>query len=76
MTSIAFTREYLCKPIASESSLFPVEMTEPCKDEDYRIVLDPYAGDFDENVNYYIGWDQRLAPIRKADYTCVRYCYG
>ena len=23
MTSIAFTREYLCKPIASESSLFP-----------------------------------------------------
>ena len=26
MTSIAFTREYLCKPIASESSLFPEEV--------------------------------------------------
>ena len=71
MTSIAFTREYLCKPIASESSLFPLEMTEPCKDDSLAFTFDPYAGDFDENVNYYIGWDPAISPDRKADYTCM-----
>ena len=62
MTSIAFTREYLCKPIASESSLFPEEMTDPCKDTEYALEFQPPV---DENVNYYIGWDQRLALIGK-----------
>ena len=68
MTSIAFTREYLCKPIASESSLFPEEMTDPCKDTEYALEFQPPV---DENVNYYIGWDPAISPDRKADYTCM-----
>ena len=68
MTSIAFTREYLCKPIASDSSLFPPEMTDPCKDTDYSLVFNP---DFGEDLNYYIGWDPAISPDRKADYTCM-----
>tara|TARA_R110002095_G_scaffold214328_1_gene206202 strand:- start:5774 stop:6976 length:1203 start_codon:yes stop_codon:yes gene_type:complete len=68
MTSIAFTREYLCKPIASDSSLFPPEMTDPCKDTDHGLVFNPDLG---ENLNYYIGWDPAISPDRKADYTCM-----
>mgnify|MGYP003657220864 FL=1 len=68
MTSIAFTREYLCKPIASESSLFPDEMTDPCKDTDHMLEFQP---PIEEDVNYYIGWDPAISPDRKADYTCM-----
>jgi hypothetical protein len=72
MTSIAFTREYLCKPIASESSLFPEDMLESCKDTsralEFNALMD---GDDDEQVNYYIGWDPAISPDRKADYTCM-----
>jgi len=68
MTSIAFTREYLCKPIASESSLFPDEMTDPCKDNDLALVFNP---EVEDDVNYYIGWDPAISPDRKADYTCM-----
>ncbi len=68
MTSIAFTREYLCKPIASDSSLFPSEMTDPCKNDDHKLEFQP---EIDEDVNYYIGWDPAISPDRKADYTCM-----
>ena len=71
MTSIAFTREYLCKPIASESSLFPNEMTDPCKNADYGFEFDSQKGDDDVEENYYIGWDPAISPDRKADYTCM-----
>jgi hypothetical protein len=68
MTSIAFTREYLCQPIASESSLFPLEMTEASKDSSLAL---SYFPDPDESLNYYIGWDPAISPDRKADYTCM-----
>jgi len=71
MTSIAFTREYLCKPIASESSLFPDEMVGPCKDGEYALEFDPYGDEVEVSVNYYIGWDPAISPDRKADYTCM-----
>ena len=71
MTSIAFTREYLCRPIASDSSLFPEDMVEPCKDLEYAFEFDPYAKAEREDVNYYIGWDPAISPDRSADYTCM-----
>jgi len=71
MTSIAFTREYLCRPIASDSSLFPEEMVEPCKDKEHELEFDPYADPEREDVNYYIGWDPAISPDRSADYTCM-----
>lgn len=72
MTSIAFTREYLCKPIASESSLFPEDMLESCKDTSRALEFDAQVdADDDEEVNYYIGWDPAISPDRKADYTCM-----
>jgi len=71
MTSIAFTREYLCRPIASDASLFPEDMVEPCKDLEYAFEFDPYADPNREDVNYYIGWDPAISPDRSADYTCM-----
>jgi phage terminase large subunit-like protein len=68
MTSIAFTREYLCKPIASESSLFPEEVLENAKD--HEAILSYYPSD-EEELNYYIGWDPAISADRKADYTCM-----
>ena len=68
MPAVAFTREYLCKPIASDSSLFPSEMTDPCKNDDHKLEFQP---EIDEDVNYYIGWDPAISPDRKADYTCM-----
>ena len=71
MTSIAFTREYLCKPIASEASLFPEEMTEPCKDAQYGFEFDSQKDEGEPDENYYIGWDPAISPDRQADYTCM-----
>ena len=68
MTSIAFTREYLCKPIASDSSLFPEEMLERVKDETLALTYYPEP---DEALNYYIGWDPAISADRRADYTCM-----
>ena len=68
MTSIAFTREYLCKPIASEASLFPEEVLERVKDD--QLSLSYYPHDDDE-YNYYIGWDPAISADRRADYTCM-----
>ena len=68
MTSIAFTREYLCKPIASESSLFPEEMLANVKDDSLML---SYYPDPDESLNYYIGWDPAISADRSADYTCM-----
>jgi len=68
MTSIAFTREYLCKPIASEASLFPEEMLDGAKDESLSLSYHPSP---DEALNYYIGWDPAISPDRRADYTCM-----
>jgi hypothetical protein len=68
MTSIAFTREYLCKPLASESSLFPEEMLERIKDETLALSYHP---DPDEALNYYIGWDPAISADKRADYTCM-----
>tara|TARA_R110002051_G_scaffold20121_7_gene55312 strand:- start:184 stop:1599 length:1416 start_codon:yes stop_codon:yes gene_type:complete len=68
MTSIAFTREYLCKPIASESSLFPEEMMDGAKDDSMSLSYHPIP---DEALNYYIGWDPAISPDRRADYTCM-----
>ena len=68
MTSIAFTREYLCKPIASEASLFPEEMLERVKDDSLAL---SYYPDPDESLNYYIGWDPAISADRRADYTCM-----
>ena len=68
MTSIAFTREYLCKPIASEASLFPEEVIENAKDD--SLALSYYPQD-DEELSYYIGWDPAISANRKADYTCM-----
>lgn len=68
MTSIAFTREYLCKPIASESSLFPEEVLEKSKDTELALSYYPRDG---EEYSYYIGWDPAISANRKADYTCM-----
>ena len=68
MTSIAFTREYLCKPLASESSLFPEEMLQRIKDETLSLSYHP---DPDEALNYYIGWDPAISADKRADYTCM-----
>lgn len=68
MTSIAFTREYLCKPIASDASLFPEEVLEQVKDDQLAL---SYYPDPDEALNYYIGWDPAISANRKADYTCM-----
>ena len=68
MTSIAFTREYLCKPIASESSLFPEEVIEKAKDETLALSYYPIDGG---EYSYYIGWDPAISANRKADYTCM-----
>ncbi len=68
MTSIAFTREYLCKPIASESSLFPEEMLELAKDDSMALSYYPVS---DESLNYYVGWDPAISADRRADYTCM-----
>ena len=68
MTSIAFTREYLCKPIASEASLFPEEMLDNAKDDTMAL---SYYPDPDGEYNYYIGWDPAISPDRSADYTCM-----
>jgi len=68
MTSIAFTREYLCKPLASESSLFPEEMLERIKDETLSLSYHP---DPDESLNYYIGWNPAISADRRADYPCM-----
>ena len=68
MTSIAFTREYLCKPIASDSSLFPEDVLEAAKDEEYAL---SYYPETEENLNYYIGWDPAISADRRADYTCM-----
>ena len=68
MTSIAFTREYLCKPIASEASLFPEEVLENVKEDSLSL---SYYPDPDESLNYYIGWDPAISADRRADYTCM-----
>jgi phage terminase large subunit-like protein len=68
MTSIAFTREYLCQPLSSEESLFPEEMIANAKDDSIALT---YYPDPDESLNYYIGWDPAISPDRKADYTCM-----
>ena len=68
MTSIAFTREYLCKPIASDASLFPEEVLERVKDDSLAL---SYYPDTDQELNYYIGWDPAISANRKADYTCM-----
>ena len=68
MTSIAFTREYLCKPIASEASLFPEEVLNKVKDEELSLSYYPHDG---EAYNYYIGWDPAISADRRADYTCM-----
>lgn len=68
MTSIAFTREYLCKPIASEASLFPEEMLEGAKDDSLSL---SYYPEPDGEYNYYIGWDPAISANRSADYTCM-----
>tara|TARA_Y100001937_G_scaffold3502_2_gene4705 strand:- start:6986 stop:8422 length:1437 start_codon:yes stop_codon:yes gene_type:complete len=68
MTSIAFTREYLCKPIASEASLFPEEVLNKVKDEELSLSYYPHDG---ESYNYYIGWDPAISADRRADYTCM-----
>tara|TARA_R100000988_G_scaffold29757_1_gene15182 strand:- start:2164 stop:3582 length:1419 start_codon:yes stop_codon:yes gene_type:complete len=68
MTSIAFTREYLCKPIASEASLFPEEVLEQVKDETLAL---SYYPEPDVALNYYIGWDPAISADRRADYTCM-----
>jgi phage terminase large subunit-like protein len=68
MTSIAFTREYLCKPIASEASLFPEEVLERVKDDELSLSYYPHDGD---EYNYYIGWDPAISADRRADYTCM-----
>ena len=68
MTSIAFTREYLCKPISSEASLFPEEVLEKVKDDELALSYYPRDG---ESYNYYIGWDPAISADRRADYTCM-----
>jgi len=68
MTSIAFTREYLCKPIASEASLFPEEVLNKVKDDELSLSYYPHDG---EAYNYYIGWDPAISADRRADYTCM-----
>jgi hypothetical protein len=68
MTSIAFTREYLCQPLSSEESLFPEEMIANAKDDSLSL---SYYPDPDEHFNYYIGWDPAISANRKADYTCM-----
>ena len=68
MTSIAFTREYLCKPIASEASLFPEEVLNKVKDDELALTYYPHEG---ESYNYYIGWDPAISADRRADYTCM-----
>jgi len=68
MTSIAFTREYLCKPIASEASLFPEEVLNKVKDDELALSYYPHDG---ESYNYYIGWDPAISADRRADYTCM-----
>ena len=68
MTSIAFTREYLCKPIASDASLFPEEVLNKVKDEELSLSYYPHDG---EAYNYYIGWDPAISADRRADYTCM-----
>lgn len=68
MTSIAFTREYLCKPIASEASLFPEEVLNKVKDDE--LALSYYPSEH-ESYNYYIGWDPAISADRRADYTCM-----
>jgi len=68
MTSIAFTREYLCKPIASDASLFPEEVLNSVKDDQMALSYYPRP---DQELNYYIGWDPAISANRKADYTCM-----
>lgn len=68
MTSIAFTREYLCKPIASDASLFPEEVLNRVKDEELSLSYYPHDGG---EYNYYIGWDPAISADRRADYTCM-----
>ena len=68
MTSLAFTREYLCKPISGDASLFPEEVLERVKDDMLAL---SYYPDPNQELNYYIGWDPAISANRKADYTCM-----
>lgn len=64
--SLKFTREYLCVPISTGTSLFNVEFVEKCKNKDYVLKLGHRK---DKGYKYYVGVDPAIST--DGDYNVV-----
>ena len=77
MPAIKFAREYLCEPIHDMYSMFPMDILEPCRDENL-VLLDRAETEFDEEGRpagvfgqHFFGWDPAIASDSNADYTAM-----
>ena len=77
MPAIKFAREYLCEPIHDMSSMFPMDILEPCRDENL-VLLDRAETEFDGEGRpagvfgqHFFGWDPAIASDSNADYTAM-----
>lgn len=68
--NIRFSREYLCDPISSDSSLFPMSVIESCFDSQAEL---PTQLDFEDRkaLRIYMGVDLALSQSVGADFTVI-----